>query len=74
MRVETAVMVPKAAVRDPKCHSRLVREARARLTELGIAAQHALAEEPVIEITREPTPSKVVIVTIRWETRGSRLA
>lgn len=68
MHVETAVIVPRAAVRDPKSHSRLVREARARLSQLGIAAHHALAKEPAVVITKESMPPHVVIVTFSWET------
>jgi len=67
MRVATAVIVPKSAVRDSKSHSRLVGEARARLTQLGLAADHALAEEPAVVITEESMPPHVVIVTFSWE-------
>ena len=68
MHVETAVTVPKAAIRDPESRCQLAQEARTRLTDLGVAPAGALNEEPTIEVTGEPAPSSVVTVTFAWET------
>lgn len=66
MHVETAIIVPKATLRDPLSRCRLAQEARARLTSLGIAAG-ALEEEPAMVVSPEPAPSSVVIVTFEWD-------
>jgi hypothetical protein len=68
VHVETAVTVPKAAIRDPESRCQLAQEARARLTDLGLAPAGALNEEPTIEVTGEPSPSSVVTVTFAWDT------
>jgi hypothetical protein len=67
MHVETAVLVPKAALRDPASRGQLAQEARTRLRRLGIAAG-GLEEEPDMHVTGEAGPSQVVTVTFAWDT------
>lgn len=67
MHVETAVLVPRATLRDPASRRHLAQEARTRLRRLGIAAR-ALDAEPAMQVTAEPAPSKVVTVTFTWDT------
>ena len=71
MNVETSVTVTRAMIENLEHRTRLVHEARARLTDLGLATPEQLIGEPAVSTSPQPLIGDEAMpwvhVTFAWE-------